>query len=287
MAIKPWYEYRNDGLRSHFPLDKILANWMQYACENFKQARSGVLFFEELFRFARFDEQELRKAKQLCRSSQFVARLQPHRRAFIRGEFYMYEGKQVEEQEVRRYHREMRRHVRQQQRRQQEEDAGQMRQMEDAGPWQVVELDDNSDSLFFDSHQMTSPQQGFQPSHPQQVSQPSRPQQLVSLSQQKLLEVQDEDFDEDFDDVPKHLVCPLSLTIMKEPVMASDGHTYEKNAIQSWMVQKKTSPISRDKLLPHLFPNIQLRNQIDDWKMVYRKARTEAAIKTKAEVDDS
>lgn len=264
MDISPWYSYRNHGLLNHLPRDEILANWLRYACKNFKQSRRENLFFVELFRFARFDEQELRKAKQLCRSSQFVDRLQPRRRAFIREEFDMYERKQVEEREDRRYHREMRRHERQQ-RRQQEEDAGHMRQMEDAVLWQVVELDVNSDSISFDSPRMTLQQQ---------VSQPSHPQQPVSPSQQQLQEVEDEDFD----DVPKHLVCPLSLTIMNNPVIASDGHTYEKNAIQSWMVQKKTSPISRDELLPHLFPNLQLRNQIDDWKKAYRKARTEAEV---------
>ena len=273
MAIKPWNEYLNEGLRSHFTRDKILANWMQYACENFKQARSGVLFFEELFRFARFDAEELQIAQKLCRSSQFVARLEPRRRSRIRREFGMYEQQQIDEHEVRRHNREMRRHYRQQ-RRQQEKDAGQIHQMEDAGQLQVVELDVDIDSMSFDSQRITSQQQ---------VYQPSRPQQPDPLSQQKLLEVEDEDFD----DVPKHLVCPLSHSIMKDPVIASDGHTYEKKALEEWIAQKNTSPISRMVLLPQLYPNLQLRNQIHDWKKAYRKAGTEAAIKTKAEVDDS
>ena len=111
-----------------------------------------------------------------------------------------------------------------------------------------------------------------------QVYQPSRPQQPDPLSQQQLLEVEDEDFG---DDIPPDFVCPLSLSIMKEPVMASDGHTYEKDKIQTWTLKNKTSPISRAELLPHFFPNLLLKNKIDDWKESYRKA------KTKAEVDDS
>jgi len=61
----------------------------------------------------------------------------------------------------------------------------------------------------------------------------------------------------------------------------------EKKAIQSWMVQKKTNPITREELLPHLYPNLSVKNEIDDWKKAYRKAKTEVAIKTKVEVDDS
>ncbi len=94
-------------------------------------------------------------------------------------------------------------------------------------------------------------------------------------SQADPLPVEDEDFG---DDIPQDFVCPLSLSIMKEPVMASDGHTYEKEKIQTWMRQKKISPISRAELLPHFFPNLLLKNQIDDWKKAYRKARTDAEV---------
>lgn len=62
--------------------------------------------------------------------------------------------------------------------------------------------------------------------------------------------VEEEDFGED---MPPDFVCPLSLSIMKEPVVASDGHTYEKKEIQKWMLQKNISPLTRAKMVPHFF----------------------------------
>lgn len=89
--------------------------------------------------------------------------------------------------------------------------------------------------------------------------------------------------DEDFgDDIPQDFVCPLSLLIMKEPVIASDKHTYEKEEIEKWMRQKMTSPLTRADLLPNLFPNMILKNKIEDWKKAYRKAKTEARTVTEA-----
>jgi len=113
MNVSHWNLYRTHGLFNGLHPDEIIENWMNYACENFKKTRRDFLFFEQLFHFARFDGPELRKAIQLCRSSQFVARLLPHRRAFIRAEFEKYEQKQSEEQEVRRHHREVMRYERQ------------------------------------------------------------------------------------------------------------------------------------------------------------------------------
>jgi hypothetical protein len=83
--------------------------------------------------------------------------------------------------------------------------------------------------------------------------------------------------DEDFgDDIPSSFVCPISFLIMNEPVVASDGITYEKDKIATWMRQNKTSPVSRAVLQPFFFPNLVLKNQIDDWKKAYRKAKAEA-----------
>ena len=38
--------------------------------------------------------------------------------------------------------------------------------------------------------------------------------------------------------------CPITLDYMREPVMASDGHFYEKFAIQNWFKTHNTSPLT-------------------------------------------
>ncbi|KAK9821981.1 hypothetical protein WJX81_001302 [Elliptochloris bilobata] len=54
--------------------------------------------------------------------------------------------------------------------------------------------------------------------------------------------------------------CPISLEIMKDPVMAADGHTYERRSIESWLESHDTSPLTNAKL-DHLYltPNHTLR----------------------------
>jgi len=58
-------------------------------------------------------------------------------------------------------------------------------------------------------------------------------------------------------------VCPISYDMMDDPVMTSDGHTYEREAIESWLERKRASPLSnRDLDDPTVRPNIALRNVI-------------------------
>ena len=39
------------------------------------------------------------------------------------------------------------------------------------------------------------------------------------------------------------LTCGITNKIMKKPVVAADGYTYEKEAILKWMMQSSLSPI--------------------------------------------
>ena len=38
----------------------------------------------------------------------------------------------------------------------------------------------------------------------------------------------------------QHLLCPITQEIMTEPVVAADGHTYEKKAIEAWLYKNMT-----------------------------------------------
>jgi hypothetical protein len=50
--------------------------------------------------------------------------------------------------------------------------------------------------------------------------------------------------------VPEELLCPITLVPMTDPVIGSDGRTYERAAITAWLKDHKTSPITREPMSP-------------------------------------
>ena len=51
--------------------------------------------------------------------------------------------------------------------------------------------------------------------------------------------------------------------LMVEPVIAADGHTYEKDALQQWLQQNTTSPVTGDFLAHTRFvPNVLIKSAI-------------------------
>ena len=55
----------------------------------------------------------------------------------------------------------------------------------------------------------------------------------------------------------------LLQKLMEEPVIAADGHTYERGAMKLWLQQKDTSPVTHLPL-PHkrLVSNVVIRSAI-------------------------
>ena len=53
---------------------------------------------------------------------------------------------------------------------------------------------------------------------------------------------------------------------MRDPVIAADGHTYDRQALQGWLLSHNTSPITNQPL-PHkgLISNHCLRSAIMEW----------------------
>lgn len=59
--------------------------------------------------------------------------------------------------------------------------------------------------------------------------------------------------------------CPISLEVMRDPVIADDGHSYERESIERWLQCHRTSPLTGRVLLSrHLIPNHRLRAVIDE-----------------------
>jgi hypothetical protein len=81
--------------------------------------------------------------------------------------------------------------------------------------------------------------------------------------------------------IPEEFHCPITHEIMKDPVMTSDGHSYERTAITDWFQQIQnsphnsssstasyllTSPQTNEPLQSHeLYPNHALRNIIEKY----------------------
>ena len=63
--------------------------------------------------------------------------------------------------------------------------------------------------------------------------------------------------------IPHEWKCPITLAIMKDPVICPDGHTYERNAIERWLSTNNNSPMTGLPIDRHILtPNIALRNLI-------------------------
>ena len=66
---------------------------------------------------------------------------------------------------------------------------------------------------------------------------------------------------------PDDFVCPITTELMSDPVMAADGHAYERTAIERWLATKSTSPLTGGELEHSiLVPNHMLRRMIRDWE---------------------
>lgn len=69
------------------------------------------------------------------------------------------------------------------------------------------------------------------------------------------------------DDLPDDILCPITHTIMGQPMVASDGHTYEKEAIIKIIESTRVSPLTREGLTTVLVPNHALRKRIASYGM--------------------
>ena len=72
------------------------------------------------------------------------------------------------------------------------------------------------------------------------------------------------------DGAPNEYKCPITATLMVDPVLAVDGMTYERSAIEQWFAAKRggyvTSPVTNQRLKTrNLVPNISLRKLIQDY----------------------
>ncbi|XP_020585004.1 U-box domain-containing protein 52-like [Phalaenopsis equestris] len=68
---------------------------------------------------------------------------------------------------------------------------------------------------------------------------------------------------------PSHFICPILQEMMNDPCVASDGYTYDRKAIETWLSMNDKSPMTNLPLSSvNLIPNHSLRSAILEWKSV-------------------
>ena len=65
--------------------------------------------------------------------------------------------------------------------------------------------------------------------------------------------------------LPRSIVCPITSLPMADPVVTSDGHSYEREAILRWFATRRTSPCTGMVLdTTHVIPNHALRATVHE-----------------------
>ncbi|KAG0457829.1 hypothetical protein HPP92_022986 [Vanilla planifolia] len=69
--------------------------------------------------------------------------------------------------------------------------------------------------------------------------------------------------------IPKDFCCPISLDLMRDPVITSSGQTYDRAFITQWMEEGHCTCPNSGQMLSHtrLIPNRALRSLIAQWCM--------------------
>lgn len=65
---------------------------------------------------------------------------------------------------------------------------------------------------------------------------------------------------------PDAFTCAITRDIMEDPVVAADGHSYERVAITHWLSRSRRSPMTNEPMGTELVPNIALRKAIGEWR---------------------
>ena len=70
-------------------------------------------------------------------------------------------------------------------------------------------------------------------------------------------------------DIPKEFICPITLCIMKDPVLMPDGQTYERSAIEKHLQVSPLSPLTKQPLdMKDATPNYALKSLIENYLKV-------------------
>ena len=67
-------------------------------------------------------------------------------------------------------------------------------------------------------------------------------------------------------EIPKEFLCPITLSIMRDPVLMPDGQTYERSAIEKALQASPFSPLTKQPLdMKDATPNYALKSLIENY----------------------
>jgi hypothetical protein len=88
--------------------------------------------------------------------------------------------------------------------------------------------------------------------------------------------------------LPADFTCPITFDKMKDPVVASDGHSYERSAIEEILRgPHPLSPLTRETLGTALVPNLNLRRRIEDHEAELDRMAEQVAARMAAAVAEA
>ena len=79
-------------------------------------------------------------------------------------------------------------------------------------------------------------------------------------------------------DALEELVCPITLELPMDPVMAEDGTIYERSAIEEHLKNSNKSPTKNTRMGKKLFASHQVKSTIE--KLVRQASRSDSLAKT-------
>jgi hypothetical protein len=81
--------------------------------------------------------------------------------------------------------------------------------------------------------------------------------------------------------IPNEYLCPITLEIMKDPVVLEDGHIYEKTAIMTWFQKNNTNPLTKKIVNKNiLIPCHIIRSIIQDFIKIHTDSLAATATNT-------
>jgi hypothetical protein len=79
--------------------------------------------------------------------------------------------------------------------------------------------------------------------------------------------------------IQHYLICPITLELFNDPVIAEDGNTYEREAITAWIIQHRTSPITKKSLsIDRLTPNRALKDTVEAFKQQQEQHNAQPSV---------
>jgi len=79
------------------------------------------------------------------------------------------------------------------------------------------------------------------------------------------------------DSLPRGFLCPISMELMTQPVVSPTGITYDRQSLTGWIEEHHSDPATQAPLkMDNVYPNLALRDMIQEWLVDHRFLGTEA-----------